>query len=79
METNRVDVNRILNTGMGNSHFNKILASLDVPQLHWSSFKRHEEEVGPVIEKLVKESCEKAAVLERELTIQTIDHLMAML
>ena len=69
----------ILMAGMGNSHFNKLLASLDIPELTWPTFKSHEEEIGRVIQQMAEESCQKAAALERELTIKKYEELNTML
>lgn len=56
-----------------------MLDSLDIPEFYWNTFKNHEEEVGPIIEKLARESCMKAAALERELTIKNYEQLRTML
>ncbi|CAL1672156.1 unnamed protein product [Lasius platythorax] len=72
---NRFDVNSrivlgIMHAGMGWTHLNKILSCLNIPTISFSTLKRYEQEIGPLVEKVAKESCVKAAALERNLTIK---------
>lgn len=64
---------------MGNTHLNYLLASLNIPEYNWHIFQTHEKEVGEVMEKMAKESCEAAALEERRLTIQNIEKLKTFL
>ena len=64
---------------MGCSHFNKVLDSLDIPQLYSGTFKTHEKEAGRIIEAMAKEGCRNAAILERKLTIEKYKELKHML
>ncbi|XP_043288386.1 uncharacterized protein [Venturia canescens] len=64
-----------LNGGMGSTHINKILASLNTPPFHLNSYKTHEIEVGTAVEEIARDSCIAATFMERELSIQNIDKL----
>ena len=64
-----------MNGGQGITHVNKFLASMNVPQFHWNSFKTHEAEVGNAVEKIAQESCLEAANKERRLTIENSEKL----
>ncbi|KAK0174950.1 hypothetical protein PV327_008738 [Microctonus hyperodae] len=68
-----------LNTGLGNSHLNKILSSVDVPNCNAASFRNHEKEVGSATWKLTDESCKNAIALERQLTIENIEKITSLL
>ncbi|XP_051158052.1 uncharacterized protein LOC127279631 [Leptopilina boulardi] len=50
-----------LNAGMGNTHLNKVLSSVNIPEFRWNTFKTHEKEVGIEVEKMAYDSCLKAA------------------
>lgn len=67
-----------LHAGMGQTHVNKFLAGLNIPQCNWPTYKRHEEEVGAVTEQMARKSCLNA-VSERNLTIENIDAVKTML
>lgn len=69
----------VLNAGMGNTHLNKVLAALNIPQMYWSTYKIHEKEVGKVIEEMATESCTRATLEERQLTIQNVDKVKKLL
>lgn len=68
-----------VNGGMGNTHINKFLSALNIPQFNWNSYKTHEKEVGKAVEKLAQESCERAALEERLLSVQNVDKLKQLL
>ncbi|XP_039302328.1 uncharacterized protein LOC120357045 [Solenopsis invicta] len=68
-----------LNAGIGNTHLNKLLASLNIPLYHPNTYKTHEKEVGCVVEKMAQDSCIRATVMERELTIKNIDKIKELL
>lgn len=69
----------VLNAGVGNTHINKILASLNIPPLHVNSYKTHETEVGIAAEEMARESCIRATLMERKLSIQNVDKLRNLL
>jgi len=69
----------VLNSGCGNSHLNTILAAMNIPPMYNNSYKVHEREVGDAMEKLAFDSCEKATILERELSIQNAEKLKVLL
>lgn len=54
---------------------NKMLASHNVPVINQATYQRYEREVGPAIESAAKESCNRAALEERNLVISKIDEL----
>ena len=58
----------MLHAGIGPTHVNELLSSINVPPLGESTLKAREREVGPQIEKVAKESClERKAKSERNL------------
>lgn len=68
-----------LNGGGGCTKLNKVLSLLGVSPLNPTTYKTYEKEVGQVVEKMVRESCIKAAKEERELTIQKSEELKKLL
>ena len=54
----------MLHAGIGPTHVNVILTSMNVPAVSENTLKAREREVGPVIENVAKSSCLEA--LERE-------------
>ena len=54
----------MLHAGIGPTHVNAILTSMNVPAVSENTLKAREREVGPVIENFAKSSCLEA--LERE-------------
>lgn len=68
-----------VHAGYGLSGLNKILACANIPTLNSPLFKRYEREVGPIIEEAAMESCRRAAKEERQLVIDNIDKLCALL
>ncbi|KAK0074831.1 hypothetical protein PV326_012137 [Microctonus aethiopoides] len=59
-----------LHTGLGHSHIKIFLNIMDVPVLSSITYKKHEREMGKVAEIVARDSCEKAAKIERQLTIE---------
>ena len=47
----------MLHAGIGPTHVNELLSSINVPSLGESTLKARKREVGPQIEKLAKELC----------------------
>ena len=68
-----------VHTGFSDTHINKFLSTINVPGISNSMYKRHEREIGPVIEIIAKESCAEAAKLERKLTIENLEELEQLL
>lgn len=64
---------------MGNTHLNKLLSGLNIPEVNCNTFKTYEKEVGKVLEKMAQESCMRAAVEERQLTINNVDTIERLL
>ena len=54
---------------------NKLLAVLGVSPLNSATYQSHEKEVAQVVNRLVEESCIRAAQEERELTIENSEEL----
>jgi len=54
---------------LGNTHANKLLAALNIPQVNWHTYQTHETEVRKIVEKLANDNCLSAALEERNLTI----------
>ena len=57
----------MLHAGIGPTHVNQLLSSINVPSGGESTLKAREREVGPQIEKLAKESCLESLERERNL------------
>ena len=57
----------MLHAGIGPTHVNELLPSINVTSLGESTLKAREREVGPQIEKLAKESCLESLESERNL------------
>ena len=55
----------MLHAGIGPSHVNSLLTSINLPAVAENTFKAREREIGPVIERLAKESCGKALEVEK--------------
>ena len=53
--------------GIGPTHVNELLSSINVLSVGKSTLKAREREVGPQIEKLAKESCLESLESERNL------------
>ncbi|CAG5109298.1 Protein of unknown function [Cotesia congregata] len=46
-----------LHSGIGATHVNKMLASVDMPSIDSKMFKKYENEIGTAVEEVAKESC----------------------
>lgn len=55
----------MLHAGIGPSHVNSLLTSINLPAVAENTLKAREREIGPVIEKVAKESCETALQVEK--------------
>lgn len=67
-----------LHAGIGNQGLNKILASAGIPTLHYHTHKEYERKVGPMVETIAKERCDKATKIERQLTIENTEEIEKM-
>lgn len=56
----------MLHAGIGPSHVNALLTSINKPPVSQSTFKAREREVGPAIKEAAKASCEEAMEVEKE-------------
>ncbi|KAJ8670908.1 hypothetical protein QAD02_002167 [Eretmocerus hayati] len=68
-----------INGGIGNRHLNKVLTALDIPKMHWNTYRTHEKEVSRGLEQSAEESCIAAAYEERMLTIEHAEKLLDLL
>ncbi|XP_074111471.1 uncharacterized protein LOC141535446 [Cotesia typhae] len=68
-----------INSGIGNTHVNKVFTAMNIPQVNWKNFKTHEKEVIQGVESIAQESCLAAAKEERRLTIENNEQLKTML
>lgn len=64
-----------MESGVGFTNVNKLLACMNIPTIDFKTYKRYEEEVGKTTEKLAKQSCEDATELERKLTLENLPSL----
>ena len=56
----------MLHAGIGPTHVNAMLASLNVSVIGESTLKAREREIGPAIEKVAKSSCRSSMQKEKE-------------
>ncbi|XP_071639085.1 uncharacterized protein [Temnothorax longispinosus] len=80
----RFDINSeatlgILHCGLGWTHFQKMLACMNVPCMNFNTFKKYEQEVGVAAEEVANESCVEATALERKLTIENAESIEKLL
>ena len=68
-----------LNNGTGNTHFNELLAEMNIPELTWHTYKIHENEVTKKVEDVERENCLDAAMEEKKLTIEHAEKLKDLL
>ena len=54
----------MVHSGLGETHVNNFLTSMNLPPISHKTLKKREREVGPIIEKVAEESCEKALAEE---------------
>jgi len=55
----------MLHVGIGPSHVNSLLTSINRPAIAENTLKARKREIGPVIEKVARESCETALQVEK--------------
>ncbi|KAK2555649.1 hypothetical protein P5673_022672, partial [Acropora cervicornis] len=59
-----------LHAGMGNTHLNNLLSTMNIPTMNHCLFKRREREVGKAMEIVARESCEMNLNLEKKVSEQ---------
>ena len=59
----------MIDTGIGTTHLNSIMSTLNIPAITGTLSKRNERDVGKKVEELAHESCREALKLEKELTL----------
>ena len=55
----------MLHTGIGPSHVNSLLTSINLPAVAENTPKAREREIGPVIDNVAKESCKTVSQVEK--------------
>lgn len=55
---------------MGYDHLCTFISGINMPVMSKNTYKESEDDIGPVLEKVAKESCEKALEEERQLTLK---------
>lgn len=58
----------MIDSGLGATHVNKVLTTLNIPAIGFNSIKRHEEIVGDALLKQAEESMACAIEKEKNLT-----------
>ena len=64
----------MINAGMGETHVNTLLSSMNVKPVNHSVLKKREREAGLSIERVAKRSCTEAATEEKELIYGRAEH-----
>ena len=59
----------MINAGMGETHVNTLLSTMNVKPVNHSVLKKREREAGLSIERVAKRSCTEAATEEKELIL----------
>ena len=67
---NTLVASAIIDAGISIESLQKFAASLDIHPPQKRTLKRSEREIGPIIEKIARASCEGAVDFERELTVK---------
>lgn len=60
----------MIDSGVGETHINKILTALDIDPVAHKTLKKYERKVGLAIEELAEESCFEAISLKKQLTLE---------
>lgn len=60
-----------LHAGIGNTHLNNLLSTMNIPTMNHRLFKKREREIGNVVENIARESCKLNLKLEKELAEQS--------
>lgn len=56
----------MLDAGIGATHVNLVLTSLNIPAVSEKTLKSREREIGPAIEQVAKTSCNESLCSEKE-------------
>jgi hypothetical protein len=56
----------MLNSGLGETQVNHLLAALNIPRISPTTLKRREREVGNSIQELAQQSCSEALIQEAQ-------------
>ncbi len=59
-----------LDAGIGETHLNTILTTMNIPPITCGTFKKREREVGLAVEKVAKRSCSEVLMKEKEYEIE---------
>ena len=54
-----------LHAGIGQTHINNVLSTVNTPTLNSSTFKQREREVGRVVEDITKTSCQESLKVDK--------------
>lgn len=65
--------------GMGCTHLNKLLSSLNIPRINSDLYKKYESDVGAAIEIFANETCKESVALERKLTVDNLEKIEGLL
>lgn len=60
-----------LHTGIGETHLNNLLCTLNIPSMNPVTFKSKENEIGHAVEQVKKKSCKTAMSEERNAAIKS--------
>ena len=63
----------VLSSGLGLTQVAKYLQAINVPPISLKSQKKREREIGPIVERVAKESCRAACGEERNLTLNVTE------
>ncbi|KAK0072213.1 hypothetical protein PV326_000300 [Microctonus aethiopoides] len=62
-----------LHTGLGHTQMTNLFSTMDIPTMSQPTFKRHERNLIPAIEKVTVDGLEEATKKERKLTLQNVE------
>ena len=64
----------MLHAGIGETHINNLLTTMNLPHISHTSLKKRENEISSVLEKFAKGSADSALETEKELTKENHEH-----
>ena len=64
----------MLHAGIGETHINNLLTTMNLPHISHTSLKKRENEIGSVLEMFAKGSADSALETEKELTKENHEH-----
>ena len=59
----------MIHAGIGPTHVNALLTSMDIPPVSEGTLNRRRAEAGPAIEKVAKDSCHEALEQEKQMEL----------